>query len=73
VTISSGVGAGFSSSFCALETGVRFTVLDGPLRGVDEALGLVLGFGFGVAAGLGFGRGVADGEGLLTGVIRSFV
>lgn len=71
--MSSGVGTGFSSSFCALETGVRFTVLDGALRGVDEALGLVLGLGFGVDAGLGFGRGVADGEGLLTGVIRSFV
>ncbi len=56
-----------------METGVRFTALDVDLRGVDEALGLVLGLGFGVEAGLGFGRGVADGEGLLTGVIRSFV
>ncbi len=73
MTISSGVGAGFSSSFCAVETGVRFTTLDVDLRGVDEALGLVLGLGFGVDAGLGLGRGVADGEGLLTGVIRSFV
>ena len=62
-----------SSSFCAVETAVRFTVLDCGLRGVGEALGFVLGLDFGVGAGLGLGRGVADGEGLLTGLIFSFV